>query len=372
MKKLIFRKIFKDTTFLFILLSISLGVIVWTLQAVNYLDYVTQDGHGLKTYFLYSIFNFPKIVHRLIPFVFFISLFLIITGYELKNELVIFWTNGITKLKFANKIIYISIILFFFQIFIGSFVSPLFQYKSRMHLKNSDINFFSSLIKEGKFINAVSGLTIFIESKNIDGTFKNIFIDDSSKKNTKMIYARNGKIVDTNNKKIFKLSKGKVINKEKSKINVFEFDKIDFSLSEYSSNTILVPKIQEISSTELIFCSLKTTLKIEIDKKIRILNCTTSLIEEVNQELFKRFYKPIYIPLIAIICSFLIILPKSSRNYKSQSRLIFLFGFLILIFSETTLRYSTNSNLFMAMYIILPWIFFLIIYTIFYMKVKNV
>jgi len=133
-----------------------------------------------------------------------------------------------------------------------------------------------------------------------------------------------------------------------------------------------VPKIQEISSTELIFCSLKTTLKIEIDKKIRILNCTTSLIEEVNQELFKRFYKPIYIPLIAIICSFLIILPKSSRNYKSQSRLIFLFGFLILIFSETTLRYSTNSNLFMAMYIILPWIFFLIIYTIFYMKVKNV
>ena len=32
-------------------------------------------------------------------------------------------------------------------------------------LKNSNIDFFTSLIKEGKFINAVSGLTIFIDEK---------------------------------------------------------------------------------------------------------------------------------------------------------------------------------------------------------------
>ena len=79
MKKLIFRKINKDTLYLFLLLCLSLGLIVWTIQAVNYLDYVTQDGHGLKTYLLYSVYNFPKIIHRLIPFIFFVSLFLILT-----------------------------------------------------------------------------------------------------------------------------------------------------------------------------------------------------------------------------------------------------------------------------------------------------
>ena len=31
----------------------AIGVIVWTMQAVNYLDFVIQDGHGLKTYFAY-------------------------------------------------------------------------------------------------------------------------------------------------------------------------------------------------------------------------------------------------------------------------------------------------------------------------------
>ena len=141
MKKLIFRKINKDTTYLFLLLCLSLGLIVWTIQAVNYLDYVTQDGHGLRTYFLYSIYNFPKIIHRLIPFIFFLIIFLILTNYETKNELLIFWTHGVTKIKFANKIIYISIILLIIQIFVGGFVSPHFQLKSRTCLKVS-IDFF--------------------------------------------------------------------------------------------------------------------------------------------------------------------------------------------------------------------------------------
>ena len=81
MKKLVFRQIGKDTLFLFIALCLSLGTIVWTLQAVNYLDFVTQDGHGFKTYLLYSLYNFPKIIHRLVPFAFFLSLFLIFINY---------------------------------------------------------------------------------------------------------------------------------------------------------------------------------------------------------------------------------------------------------------------------------------------------
>lgn len=368
MKKLIFNKIRKDTLFLFIALSLSLGLIVWTLQAVNYLDFVTQDGHGFKTYFLYSIFNFPKIIHRLIPFVFFISLFLILTNYETKNELLIFWTHGITKVYFANRILYFSLFLLIFQIFLGGYFSPLSQLKSRMILKDSNINYFTSLIKDGKFINAVNGLTIFIEEKENNGSFKNIFIDDSSKGTTKMTYANSGEIIDVDKKKVFKLYNGSIINKKENKINVFEFDQINIDLSDYSSNTILVPKVQESSSYKLINCSLIYFYKI-IKNEI---NCDPSLIKEVNQELLKRFYKPIYIPLIAIMCCFLIIFSKNSYKYKTQSRLTFLFGFILLVFSETTLRYSTSSSFSLIIYLIAPLIFFVIAYSIFKIKSKNV
>ena len=94
MKKLIFRKFAKDTLIFFMIMCLSIGLIVWTLQAVTYFDFVTQDSHGLKTYFTYTILNFPKIVHRIIPFIFFITLFYLLTNYEQKNELSIFWIKS--------------------------------------------------------------------------------------------------------------------------------------------------------------------------------------------------------------------------------------------------------------------------------------
>ena len=372
MKKLIFRKINKDTISFFIIMSLTFGLIVWTLQAVNYLDYVTQDGHGLKTYFMYTLHNFPKIIHRIIPFVFFISLFFIFTNYELKNELSIFWTHGVSKFKFVNNFILLSIFLLIFQIIIGSILSPLFQFKARLFLKNSEINFFSSLIKEGKFINAVEGLTIFINEKNLDNSFSNIFIDDSSKLNTRMIYASKGVIVDEDDKKIFKLYSGEVINKDKSKVNVFEFEQIDFSLSEYSTSTILVPKIQEISTKKILNCFLSfyhSNINILNDKAK---NCEISLEKEINQELIKRIIKPFYIPLITIVCCFLIVLSKNDLRYFRARRVIFLLAFSVLLISETTLRYLSSSNITVYLYLIFPCAFFLFAYIFLIKKIKNV
>tara|TARA_Y100000992_G_C21267647_1_gene494840 strand:- start:1528 stop:2646 length:1119 start_codon:yes stop_codon:yes gene_type:complete len=370
MKKLIFRNFAKDTLIFFSITCLTIGIIVWTLQAVNYFDYVSQDGHGLKTYFTYILFNFPKIIHRIVPFIFFISLFYIINEYEYKNELQIFWTFGISKIDFANKILILSVVVTIIQICFGSFLSPLSQLKGREMLKNSNIDFFTSLIKEGKFINAVDGLTIFIDDKKKDGSFSNIFLDDSSKSSSKMIYAKNGLIIDNNNKKVFRLYNGKVINKDKKKINAFEFDQIDFNLADYSSSTIVVPKIQEVNSRILLSCSTLLNLNDWTFLEYEEFVCNEAIMNDVNQEIFKRFFKPLYIPIITIISCFLIIFPKNTYKYERNKKIIFLLNLLILIISETSLRYSTVSNLATILYLILPLLFFIIFYLIFYRRVK--
>ena len=196
MKKLIFKKFNQDTLAFFLTSLIIMGMIVWTLQAVNYFDYVTKDGHGLKVYFFYTILNFPKIIHRILPFILFISIYYTILNYELRNELNIFWINGISKINFANKLILLSILLMIFQILLGSYISPASQLKARNYLKNSNIDFFTSLIKEGKFINITQGLTIFINKKNADGSFSDIFLEDTTKgNNSKMIFSKKGVLI---------------------------------------------------------------------------------------------------------------------------------------------------------------------------------
>jgi lipopolysaccharide export system permease protein len=365
MKKLIFRKFIGDTLFFFLIVLLVLGIIVWVIQAINYFDYVAEDGHGLKVYFFYSIFNYPKIINRILPFVYFISLFYILLSYEYKNELNIFWLNGISKLVFCNQLIKLSLFIMIIQILLGSYISPKFQYKARLLLKNSDMSFLSSLIKEGKFVNAVKGLTIFIEKKNDDGSFTNIFLDDSTTENSRIIVAKKGNIIQENSKRIFKLEFGQVLNEENSKINFFNFDQIYFNLEDYASNTIVVPKIQEIDTMTLLSCFFNVK-SYEYDAFV----CDKSIIIAIKEELLKRLFKPIYIPIISILCMYLIIYTHVNNKFNTNRKILFLINFILIVISETSLRYSLTSKLSLTVYILLPIVIFYISYFIFKKRIR--
>ena len=176
MKKLIFRNIFKDITTFFIITSLSLTLIVWVIQAVNYLDFVSEDGHSFKVYFMYSLLSLPKIFSKLFLFVFFISVFFTISKYEENNEILIFWNYGIKKTEFINKIIKFSLIYFLISIILSFFIVPKTQDLARSYIRDSNIDYFPSLIKTQHFNDTVSNLTIFVDEKKNDGIIKNIFI----------------------------------------------------------------------------------------------------------------------------------------------------------------------------------------------------
>jgi lipopolysaccharide export system permease protein len=365
MKKLIFVNFNTDVLKFFLTSLFVMGSIVWTIQAVKFFDFVTNDGHGIKVYFLYIILNFPKILHRILPFIFFISIFYTIIKYEQKNELSIFWLNGINKINFTNKLIYISILFMITQILIGNFVSPPSQLKARNILKNSNIDFFGKLIKEKKFINTAKGLTIFINEKGNDGLFKKIFLEEKRVNTSKIIIAEDGLLIINNNQKIFKLRNGKVINNENDKINIFEFDIINFDLSKIITNTITVPKIQEIHTTTLLICIF------DLLSKENNFECKKEVNNEIKQELMKRIYKPLYIPIIALISCYLFLYSKNHYNYKLLRNSVFLINFFLIVISEASLKYSSESIYTLAIFIILPLIIFFITYLFLYKIFKN-
>ena len=158
------------------LILISIGIIVWVVQAVNYLDFVTEDGHSFGVYFTFSILNIPKVLNRLIPFVFLISLLVTILQFEKNNELLILWTSGLNKIKIVNLAFKISILITLFQFFLSLVVSHSSLNLGRSILKSSSVSLFPSLVKEKKFNDTVKGLTVFVEKKKSNGEMLNIFL----------------------------------------------------------------------------------------------------------------------------------------------------------------------------------------------------
>ena len=363
MRKVIFKKFNTDVLVFFITSLVILSSIVWTIQAVNYLDFVTEDGHGFKVYFFYTLFNLPKIIHRILPFVYFISIFYILIHYENSNQLNIFWINGISKLKLIHQILIISLIIMFVQIILGAGISPYSQNKAKNFLKSSDINLFSSLIKKGKFLDISQGLTIFIEKKFNNNIYENIFFDDSTKDNSKIIIANSGSLLDNKNKKFLNFKDGQLVDLSNTDLKIFEFSEINFLIDNLSSSASKPLKIQELNTATLLSCLSK--FNIFSDKTYK---CDKNLNNVIKQELLKRLYKPVYIPIIALFCC-LLLFNISNNKYQLS---IFMITFLILIFSEVFLRYSVKSNILFFLYLALPVVIFYLTYWITFKFIKDV
>ncbi len=274
MKKLIFRKFLLDFSLSFFVLIFSFSLIVWVIQAVNYLDFVSEDGHGFKVYFLYTLYNFPKIFSKLFLVSLYISLFYIILKYENDNELSIYWSVGVSKIKFINNVLKFSLLLLLIQLVLTSYISPKTQNMGKSFIRMSNIDFFPSLIKEKRFIDTLSNLTIYVDEQSKDKKrFKNILIKDQINEinEYQIIIASEGEIISNNNVNYLILKKGEIFSSSNNKdFTNLKFENFEFNLSNFRSKSTVIPKIQENNSSNIVKCYLNDSnvnRKFGIDSK---------------------------------------------------------------------------------------------------------
>ena len=375
MKKIIFKNFLKETTEFFVLSSCAVTIIVWVIQAVNYLEFVTEDGHSFKIYFLYTIYSLPKIFNKLMPFMFFFSIFFTLIKYEEQNQTLIFWTNGINKITFANVIVKYSLFFLILNLYFSLHIVPTSQDKARSFIRESNIDYLPLLIKPKKFIDTVERLTIYSDKK-YQNTLENILIKDSfSKSKSKIIFAKKGFFSETNNSNFLILTNGKILNINDGKTNSFDFSETQINLSKYTSKTTKTPKIQEVDTKNLFSCLYKNKKKVIIEKSSEsslTFNCddTKALKNKISQELFTRIFKPFYIPLLALIGGMLLIKSKNAQGYSGYKLKIFTIGVILISISEITTKFYSSNIYESFVILIMPFIFFFSFYLFFIKKLR--
>ena len=369
MKKIIFKNISQDYFKFFLLSILSVSIIIWVLQAVNYLDFVIEDGHGFLVYFKYTLLSFPKILSRIFPFAILLSFTYIFLRYENKNELVIFWYYGIKKINFVNYFVKLSFFFVFLSVLLNAIIVPFSQDKARSFIRSSDLDFFESILKPKKFIDIIKNLTIYFEEKNDEGELKNIFLNDKSSVNeSQTTFAKTGILKDIGNKRLLVLYNGKTINTINGKPSELQFSKTDFNISKYISNTTTHQKTQENSTIELLKCSLILSglkKKIKSEKNKVINNCLIENLDNIYEELYSRLIKPFYVTFLITISLLFIIKSKDHPSYNSNKLKIYIFSFLFMIFLESTSNFITTNLLQNLFFLILPFFLILTIYLYF-------
>ena len=372
MKKIIFKNFLRETSEFFILSSCAVTIIVWVIQAVNYLEFVTEDGHSFKIYFLYTIYSLPKIFSKLLPFMFFFSIFWTLIKYEEQNQTLIFWTNGINKLTFINVIIAYSFFFLVLNSLFSLYFVPVSQDKARSFIRESNIDYLPLLVKPKKFIDTVERLTIYSDKKYED-TLENIIIKDSfTREKSKIIFAKKGYFSEREGNNFLILTNGKILNINEGKTNSFDFNETQINLSKYTSKTTKTPKIQEVNTKVLFYCLLEINKPEEKTKNNFPFVCEKSLTlkNKISQELYTRVFKPFYIPLLALIGGLLLIKSKNSQGFSRYKFKIFTTGVIIISISEISTKFY-SANMYESFFIIItPFILFFLFYISFIKKLN--
>ncbi len=363
----IYRHFFSELSKHFLIVLFALSVIVWAVQSVNFLDLIVEDGHSVALYLKYSMLNVVKILTKFIPLSFLISLIVTIEKFDNDNELMALWTAGLSKVKIVNFFFKVSLLVTVLQLFLACLVNPTILNHSRSLVKSSDINFVASTIKTNQFNDTVEGLTIFAEEKTDDGFFKNIFIRDESKilksldsdQNTSnlTIFAKKAKIFDDNGANALVLHEGTIHSEKKEgKIKVVDFRKTRLNLSGMKTKSITQPKVQETKSQILIKCFLRN------NNEKKLLNCPDQEKIEVLSEINRRFGMPLYVPFVALLCSFILINREESKFSGLYKYIYGGLSFTILIVAEILVRYSGLSYYYSLIYYLFPVIFIPLLY----------
>ena len=125
---------------------------------------------------------------------------------------------------------------------------------------------------------------------------------------------------------------------------MIKFTQLNIDLTNLQTSTIKVPKLQETPTSDLLRCVFTSYNE-------KILNCKKNTKKEITTVLNRRIVLPFYIPIIALICSFLLIKNNDKKNFFLNKYFIFLASFLILLYSELIIRYTGISKIISTLFI---------------------
>ena len=198
--------------------------------------------------------------------------------------------------------------------------------------------------------------------KKINNEIKNIFLHDTSN-NLKNFSSSVKNVGDTsiiaekgfvNNKSLFLINGQIISHKKNSEENeLITFSELNIDLNRLNTTVIKDYKLQETSTFKLLNCFINKNIDLKI--------CDNETKKEIIPILIRRIILPLYIPVISLICSFLLF---KKKNFFSNQFFIFIYSFILLILLELIIKYTGTNALLRSFFLMMPVMLFISLYPI--------
>ena len=177
------RYVYRDIGLSTFLTSLSLVLILAMYRGAEILQEFASEGLDVYYFFLVVVLALPELLELLLVVGFLVGMLSFLQRFRTGKEILIVWFAGCTPTDLLKPLLKMGVVVGLLVWGLSFYLAPLTRSLSDEVLQDMLSDRWGSLIKPGRFVTFLDGLTVYANSRSEDGVLRGVVIEDARDEN---------------------------------------------------------------------------------------------------------------------------------------------------------------------------------------------
>lgn len=204
------------------LATLALTGVALLSQSLSGLDLIVNQGQSALVFLKVTLLAMPQLINMVMPIAVFVAALVALNRLHTEQEIVVCFAGGMSRWRVISPAIRLACTVALGALILNLWVQPAAYRAMRDELFQVRTDLASTLVREGEFTEPAPGLTVYAQSVDGVGVFRNLFIHQLKPNGSATTYtAEKGRIAKTQGRTILVMENGS--NQEFSEKGVLEY-----------------------------------------------------------------------------------------------------------------------------------------------------
>lgn len=243
-----------------VLATLALTGVAMLSQSLSALDLMVNQRQSALVFLEVTVLAMPQLINMVLPIALFVAALVALNRLQTEQEIVVCFAGGMSRWRVISPAIRLAATVAFIALLSNLFLQPTAARAMRDELFQVRTDLASTLVREGEFTEPTPGLTVYAQTVDAKGDFRNLFIHQTKPDGASTTYmADRGHIAKRLGRPVLILRTGSTQEfSPKGVLNYLTFDEYAFDLAPLANSAELVHyKPSDRYLHELFFPDLK-------------------------------------------------------------------------------------------------------------------
>lgn len=243
-----------------LLATAALTSVVLLSESLSALNLIVNQRQSAGVFLKVTLLAMPQLINMVLPIAVFVAALVALNRLHTEQEIVVCFAGGMSRWRVIQPAMRLAATIAVFALFLNLFVQPAAARAMREELFQVRTDLASTLVREGEFTEPAPGLTVYAQTVDAQGDFRNLFIHQTKSDGSSTTYmADRGRLAKRLGRPVLILRNGSTQEfSPKGVLNYLTFSEYAFDLAALASGDELVHyKPSDRYLHELFFPDLK-------------------------------------------------------------------------------------------------------------------